>query len=112
MAYTKGTARAIVGACGEVNALDAWRQLTERGDSLRATQVNGLMRKALWPRDAVAAQDLEVAIAQWETDIQRWESAVRGKGFAVTPKTCSGGNVPRAAQGPPEADLLIEIVNL
>ena len=28
-----------------------------------------------WPSDAVAAKDLEVAIAQWETDIQRWESA-------------------------------------
>ena len=33
------------------------------------------MRKALWPRDAIAAKDLEVAIAQWETDIQRWENA-------------------------------------
>ena len=43
--YTKGTARAIVDACGELNAFDAWRQLTERRASLRPSHVNGLMRK-------------------------------------------------------------------
>ena len=74
-AHTKGTARHLVDACGELNAIDAWRQVTERGDSLRPTHVNGLMRKALWPRDAVPANELEVAIAQWELDVQRWESA-------------------------------------
>ena len=37
--------------------------------------MNGLMRKALWPRDDVAAKDLEVAIDQRETDTQCWEIA-------------------------------------
>ena len=74
-AYTKGKARAIVDGCEELNAFDAGCQLTERGASLRPTHVNRLMRKALWPREAVAAKDLEVAIAQCEVDIQRWESA-------------------------------------
>ena len=79
LSFTDGTARQIVNACGELNALDAWRQLTERGDSLRPTHINGLMEKALWPRDAVSAKDLEVTIAQWESDIQRWENATGKK---------------------------------
>ena len=44
--YTKGLARSLVDACGELNALDAWRLLAERGHSLRPTHVNGLMKKA------------------------------------------------------------------
>ena len=67
--YTKDTARHVVDACGEHNSLDAWRQLTE------CAHMNRLMRKALWPREAVAAKELEAAVAQWELDIQRWESA-------------------------------------
>ena len=74
-ACTKGPARHIVDACGKVNALDAWRRFAERGHSLRPTHVHGLMKKSLWPQDGVAAKDLEVAVAQWETDIQRWDAA-------------------------------------
>ena len=35
------------------------------------------MKKALWPRDAVPAKDLEQAIASWENDIQLWEAAAQ-----------------------------------
>ena len=52
LSFTDGTAREIVNACGELNALDAWRQLTERGDSLRPTHVKALQKTALYPREA------------------------------------------------------------
>ena len=73
--YTKGLARSIVVACGELNALDAWRLFSERGHSLRKTRVNALMNRAMWLREVVQAKDLELAIASWETDIQQWEAA-------------------------------------
>ena len=76
-AFTTGVFWGIVEECGEPNALDAWRQLAERGHSLRPTHVNALMKKAFWPRDAVQAKDQEMAIAQWELDIQRWETAAK-----------------------------------
>ena len=53
-------ARGIVEACGEHSALDAWRQLSERGHSLRPTHMNAFMKKVFWPRDAVQAKDLEM----------------------------------------------------
>ena len=55
-AFTKDVARGIVEACGEHNALDAWKQLAERGCSLRPTHVNALMKKPFWLRDAVQAK--------------------------------------------------------
>ena len=75
LSFTEGTAREVVSACGVLNALDAWRQLTERGDSLRPTHIMALQKTAFFPREAVPAKDLDVAIAQWESDIQRWEVA-------------------------------------
>ena len=66
--FTAKDAKAIVVACGEHNALDAWRQLAERGFSMRPHHIHDLMRLALFPRAAVQAKDLEVAIASWESD--------------------------------------------
>ena len=77
--YTKGRARGIVDGCGEHNALDAWREFTKRGHSLRPTDINDLMKKVLWPRDSVPAKDLELALAKWESDIHSWESAAMDK---------------------------------
>ena len=76
---TKGIARGIVDVCGENNALDAWSEFTERGHSLRPTDINDLMKKVLWPRDSVPAKDLELALAKWESDIHSWESAAKDK---------------------------------
>ena len=70
MCYTKDSARLVVDACGDHNALDAWRMLAERGHSLRPSHVNTMMKKVLWPRDAVASKDLEQAIANWEKDVR------------------------------------------
>ena len=77
--FTSKDAKAIVDACGEHNALDAWRQLAERGFSLRPTHINALMKSALWPRAAVPLKDLEMAIAMWETDVHTYETAASGK---------------------------------
>ena len=66
-------------ACGEHNALDAWRQLAERGFSLRPAHINALMRSALWPRSATPLKDLEMAIAMWETDVHTYETAASVK---------------------------------
>ena len=75
LSFTDGTAWQIVNACGETNALDAWRQLTERADSLRPAHVKALQKTAMYPRENVQAKDLEIAVAQWEGDVQRWEFA-------------------------------------
>ena len=77
--FTSKDAKAIVDACGEHNALDAWRQLAERGFSLRPTHINALMKSALWPRAAVPLKDLEMAIAMWETDVHTYETAASEK---------------------------------
>ena len=73
--YIKDLARNIADACGEHNVLDAWRQLAERGHSWRPSHIKGLMKKAMWPRDAVASKDLEQAIANLEKDVQLWEDS-------------------------------------
>ena len=75
MCYTKDSARLVVDACGDHNAVDGWRMLAERGHSLRPSHVNTMMKQALWPRDAVASKDLEQAIANWEKDVRTWEEA-------------------------------------
>ena len=77
--FTSKDARGIVIACGEHNALDAWRQLAERGFSLRPAHINALMRSALWPRSATPLKDLEMAIAMWETDVHTYETAASAK---------------------------------
>ena len=66
--------RATVDSCGEDSAFDAWRQLAERGFSTRPTHTHSLLKAASFPRPAVAAKDLETAIALWETDIHTYES--------------------------------------
>ena len=61
--FTTKEAKATVIACGEYNALDAWRQLAERGFSMQPIHVRELMKLALFPNTAVQAKDLEMAIA-------------------------------------------------
>ena len=51
------------------------------GIHLTPSHVNGLMKKPLWPRDAVASKDLEQAIANWERDVQLWEEASQERVF-------------------------------
>ena len=75
MSYCEGIAKEIVNACGTINALDAWRQLAERANSLRPNHVKILHKTAWFPREGVQAKDLEIAIAQWEGEVQRWEAA-------------------------------------
>ena len=73
--YTKGDAKQLVEACGDARALDAWRQLAEKGCSFRLAHANVLLKKARFPRTNVAAKELENAIARWEADIQVYEKA-------------------------------------
>ena len=73
--FTTSDAKGIVEACGEHNALDAWRQMAERGFSLRPNHVHELMKKAVFPKAAVQIKDLEMAIAAWEKDVWTYEAA-------------------------------------
>ena len=73
--FTTSDARGIVVGCGEHNALDAWRQMAERGFSLRPNHVHELMKKAVFPKEAVQIKDLEMAIATWEKDVWTFEAA-------------------------------------
>ena len=73
-AFTDGIAKGVVIACGEHNALDAWRQMAERGFSMRPIHVHELMKLALFPKTAVQAKDLEMAIASWERDVHTFEA--------------------------------------
>ena len=67
--YTTGSVRKLVDSCGEARVLDCWRQLADRGDSLRPVHANVLRMKAFSPPKAVPAKDLEAALAPWETEI-------------------------------------------
>ena len=67
---TKGNARRIVATCGERNALDAWRQLADRGCSKRPQNVHNLLKKALYPKKDVSNKDLEGSIAERERDLE------------------------------------------
>ena len=69
--YTTGAERRLVDAHGEAKSLDCWRQLADRGDSMRPAHAKVLRTKAFSPPKAVAAKDLEAAIAQWEANIER-----------------------------------------
>ena len=73
-AFTIKEARATVDSCGDHGAFDAWRQLAERGFSTRPTHIHSFLKAASFPRPAVAAKELETAIALWETDIHVYES--------------------------------------
>ena len=77
--YTSGTAKVLVEACGDRKSLDAWRQLADKGHSMRAAHVHALRRKAFFPKSGVAAKDLENAISTWETDIELFEAATVGE---------------------------------
>ena len=67
---TKGNARRIVATCGERNALDAWRQLADRGCSMRLQNVHILLKRAMYPKKDVNNKDLEASIADWERDLE------------------------------------------
>ena len=73
--FTAKEARAMVVACGEHNALDAWRQLAERGFFLRSTHVHDIMKSTALPRAAVQPKELEIAIAVLENDVHMYEAA-------------------------------------
>ena len=73
-AFTDKDAKGIVIACGEHNALDAWRQLAERGFSMKPGHIQELMKLALFFKTAVQAKDLEMAIASWERDLYTYET--------------------------------------
>ena len=74
--FTKGSARVIVDSCGDARALDAWRQLADKGHSLRLAYANDLRREAFHPKQNVASKDIEVALSNWEADIDRYEQAM------------------------------------
>ena len=86
--YTKGDAKHLVEACGDARALDAWRQLADKGCSFRLAHANVLLKKARFPRTNVAAKELENAIARWEADIQVYERAT-GEAFPATHRRMS-----------------------
>ena len=67
---TKGNARRIVATCGERNALDAWRQLADRGCPMRLQNVHSFLKKAMYHKKDVNNKDLEASIADWERDLE------------------------------------------
>ena len=77
--YTSGAAKTLVEACGDRKSLDAWRQLADKGHSMRAAHVHMLRKKAFFPRTNVATKDLENAISTWEADIELFEAAAIGE---------------------------------
>ena len=44
--YTTESARKLLDSCGEAKVLDCWRQLADRGDSLRPAHANVLRMTA------------------------------------------------------------------
>ena len=77
--YTQGAAKSLVSACGDTKALDAWRQLADKGHSLREQHVQTLRRKAYFPRAVSQIKDLETQINLWEADVDLFEAATDEK---------------------------------
>ena len=73
--YTTGAVKTLVEACADRKALDAWRQMADKGHSMRAAHVHVLRKKAFFPKTNVPTKDLENSISNWEADIERFESA-------------------------------------
>ena len=73
--YTSGSAKVVAEACGERKALDAWRQLADRGHSGRPLHVNKLRVKANSPKTLIPAKAREAAIALWKMDVQLYTHA-------------------------------------
>ena len=77
--YTSGPAKVLVEACGDRKSLDAWRQLADKGHSMRAAHVHALRKKAFFPKTNVPTKDLENAISNWEADVELFETATGEK---------------------------------
>ena len=75
--YTKGVAKSLVEACGDAKALDAWRQMADKGHSLRQQHQNVLRRKAYFPKTISNLKEVERYIALWETDVDLFVSATK-----------------------------------
>ena len=77
--YTSGAAKVLVEACGDRKSLDAWRQLADKGHSMRAAHLHTLRKKAFFPRTNVPTKDVENAISNWEADVELFETATGEK---------------------------------
>ncbi len=73
--YTKGTAKVLIEACGETRSWDAWRQLADKGHSLRKHHQHGLRRKAYFPKVIPSLRDVEKGIATWEQEVDLFTAA-------------------------------------
>ena len=73
--YTGGPVGLIVTQCGKENVLDAWRQLSDQGCSLREKNIHLLLQKAMFPRAEVPDKEIQGAIAEWERDIEIYRRA-------------------------------------
>ncbi len=78
--YTKGNVKQLVEACGDTRSLDVWRQLADKGHSLRDHHKHNLRRKAYFPKQAPSLKEVEKCIAAWEMDIDLFISAT-GEAF-------------------------------
>jgi hypothetical protein len=73
--YTSGSAKVTVEACGDARALDAWRQMADKGNSMREHHANVLRRKAYFPKSGGSLKDIENTIMNWEADIELFVKA-------------------------------------
>ena len=73
--YTTGSSKALVEACGDLKALDAWRQLADKGHSLREQHIHVLRRKAYFPKACSATNEVENHINAWEAEVALFYSA-------------------------------------
>ena len=73
--YTKGVVKSLVEACGDARSLDAWRQMADKGHSLRQKHQNALRRKAYFPKVIINVKEVEKSVALWETDVELFTNA-------------------------------------
>jgi len=77
--YTSGSAKAMVEACGDLKAFDPWRQLADKGHSLREAHVHVLRRKAYFPKACTSAKDIENHLNSWGADLELFLNAAGEK---------------------------------
>ena len=73
--FTSGEAKRLVLSNTESNVFSTWSRLADNGHSMRDKHVMGMRRKLNIPRSSVPTKDLEIAIINYEKEIQMYEDA-------------------------------------
>ena len=84
--FTSGDAKRFVLTNTECNVFSTWGRLADSGHSMRDEHVMSMRRRLMVPKASVPIKDLEIAIINFEKEIQMYEDA-SGETFSPIDRT-------------------------